>query len=182
MIRRNALSLVTVALALLAGCKDSTGSSTHDRVSFTYSGSRSGSFSASGPVPSTNAPWANAFAGASSASDGYTVSAYAPSTATVGSRLVLLTDQAGGIGTYSSDCSDIGPTDRCFFGVVKFDWDGSAPPGTSNGVTFGTEHVTLNITSLTATRMKGTFSGTFVNGSQRITIPDGTFDVPVKQL
>jgi hypothetical protein len=180
--RRSALLLATLALALLAGCKDSTGSTTHDRVSFTYSGSRSGSFSASGPVPSTSAPWAKAFAGASAASDGYTVSAYSPSTATVGTRLVFLTDQAGGTGAYSSDCSDSGTADRCFFGVIKFDWDGSAPAGTANGVSFGTEHVTLNLTSVTATRMAGTFSGTFVSGAQRITITDGAFDVPVKQL
>jgi hypothetical protein len=181
MIRFPRPPVLALALGLAAGCKDSTGSSAHDRLSFSYGGAASGTFSASGPVPATSAPWSTQFAGGLQDADGYTLSAYAPNTATVGTRFVLVTYQPGGADTYSSDCASVLPTSRCFTALLFFDWDGSAP-GTPAGLSLRTEHVTLHVASVTATRIKGTFSGTFVSGSgQHVTVPDGTFDLPLVQ-
>ncbi|HET6762456.1 MAG TPA: hypothetical protein VFH27_02260 [Longimicrobiaceae bacterium] len=181
MIRALRLTASVAALLSLAACggKLIDDFDPPEMASFGYSGDATGYFSARGAVPADGAPWASAFAGAYRESDGYVVTAYAPTTGTRGNRLVIATSGPVEPGTYSSDC-DGDPASRCLLAVVALNMDpGTA--GTDPGeIAYVADHVTFTVDSgLKEPWLTAHFSGTFVNGGRTLNVSSGNVMLPL---
>ena len=184
--KRRAILAVLAAAAALAACKDSTG---HDgvgsgSVSFTYTGARSGSYSASGEFErlGTSSFVKKSFATGVNVNDAsgpvIGILGYVPVTATTGHQVVLVLPPVTG-----GETLEIDPTCEtvtfCPLGLVSFDINPDTQFDDSEGYLFtgGTVHVT----SATTDRVAGTFSGTAVDvtGTKTLTVTNGSFDVPI---
>lgn len=177
--RLPAAALAALALILGAACGDSTGATTRDALSFRYAGDATGSFTAAGPAPVPGTGRWSAYAHGVQ-DGGYIISAYAPTSATRGTRLALVTLQLSGPGTYTSDCTNADDGYRCLAGSLSLQMDHTTPNVDEGEMDLGPEHVTLTVTSAADGRIKGTFSGTFTSrANQRLTVTDGAFDLPL---
>jgi hypothetical protein len=143
-------------LATLASCSDSSGpSGFNGTVSFTYSGATTGSFSASGGIPS-GAPeteeWAVGFRSDEEQLVGAT--AIVPRSSTKHDFFFLqLPRLTVGSSTITDNCT----AENCAAVVVDLNVDNTS--GDSDffcGLTQGT----ITITSISSTRVEGTFNGT----------------------
>jgi len=178
-----ALAAVTVAAA---ACKDTTGIAppTAGSLSFSYTGARSGSYSASGLLTRHND---SAFVKQSFAS-GLTLTnngrpyvgmlSYAPLTTSSGDEVVFLFPSvgAGQTLTFTETCA----TSTCSLGLIAFNTNPDLVNDGSDPFFFTTG--TLQITSVKDGRIAGTFSGTAVDslGTRTITVTGGTFDISVR--
>jgi len=175
------------AVALLAACNDSTGSTRTDpgSLSFTYTGARSGSYSVTGRYePRTSSFAKQPFAvGARSTQVGEEAAAllsYLPVTSSTGHMLLMGLPGVTGTGTFTFDSSACGdePT-VCPFALLLFDTNPDLEEDDSQVFSFSSG--TVNVTSSTGGHLRGTFSGTAETffGDSVITVTNGTFDVPV---
>jgi hypothetical protein len=171
--------LVLVAsLALLPGCKDSSGpSGLNGTLSFSYSGAMTGNFSASGefnPLTMETAAWA---AGERDDVDGILfVGAAVPRNSTSHDVLGIEIERLSpGTATISANC-----TTNCAFVALIF---GSENTGSGFLLACDIEAGTVTITEITTTRARGTFSGNgtcFAPGTgnpQAFAVANGAFDV-----
>jgi hypothetical protein len=176
------------AAAALAGCKDSTGNDGpgSGSVSFTYTGARSGSYSASGEFErvGTSSFVKKSFAAGVTLADPsgqyIGVLGYVPVTATTGNQAVLVLPTVTGGETLTLDptCES---TTFCPLGLITFDLNPDAQVDDSEGFLFSDG--TVHVTSVANGRIKGTFSGTAVDitGTKTLTVTSGAFDVPLLQ-
>jgi hypothetical protein len=174
--------LLAGALALVASCGDSgTGSNNlSGSLSFTYSGAISGSFSASGTLPVVTSldtqQWA---VGLRDDSQGEViVEASKPRTSTSHDVVVLFITRTT-VGSSSVDCGQNTCAD------LFFDFDADNSTGDAQQSCFLTSG-TLAISTITTSRVTGTFSGTGAcfdvgGGSASFTVNSGTFDVALVQ-
>lgn len=186
--KRSTLLAVLAATAALAACKDATGDNGvgSGSVSFTYSGARSGSYSAKGEFEKvgTSSFVKKSFATGVSLRDAngdvIGILGYVPVTATTGHQAVLVLPPVSGGETLEIDPTCEGVT-FCPLGLITFDINPDEQFDDSEGYLFtgGTVHVT----SVANNRLKGTFSGTAVDitGTQTLTVTNGSFDVPLLQ-
>jgi hypothetical protein len=169
------LSLCLVTLVSACGGDATQPIGAPSSISFSYSGYRTGDYSASGFVPDVRTgtrwtmPWASAgnFATIDSA---YTrISASLP--ASTGNHLVELLLPRAVAGTF--------PLSAVHFDEVIFDYK----TGVSNGQIYSFTPGTITVTSSTAERVVGTFSGTAVDtlNKRTITVTNGKFDVHIDQ-
>jgi hypothetical protein len=175
------------ALALLAACNDTTGNGGTDTgsLSFTYSGARAGTYSASGRFQARSTSFAKQpFAiGARSSEAGVSevaVLSYLPVTTSTGHMLLLGLPGNSGTGSYSFDDSGCSGEDLdCAFALLLFDTNPDLEEDDSQVFAFTTG--TVNVTSNTSGHLRGTFSGTAETffGDSVITVTNGSFDVPV---
>jgi hypothetical protein len=177
-----ALAAATLAMA---GCKDSTGPkpTASGSLSLSYTGVRSGTFSASGALQRQGTsgfvkqPFAAGVKLVSGSQNYVGIVAYLPVTATTGHQVILLfpSSPAGTNLTLTDDCA----VGVCPLGVVAFDTDPDAQVDESDPFAFSTG--TLHISTISGSRISGTFSGTALDfeGTRQITVTGGTFDVPL---
>lgn len=176
--------LLVAGVSLLASCGDSSGptSGQSGTLSFTYSGGVSGSYSASGAIPSNQAQF-NTTTWSAGFKDEPNQSLVVESVATrAGGRfdlVVLSIDRlVNGSSTVDVNC-DPDVDDACtgivvFFGVDNNTFDSQFLCGLETGQ--------LTLTSISETRAQGTFSGSgacldenFVESA--FTVSGGSFDV-----
>lgn len=176
------LLLVLTPLALLAACGGdgpTTITAFDGSLSFTYSGANSGTFSASGSVPTSasaqaTSAWAVAYASSSSEMD---VVASAPRTATTHDAVVVFIQRnTVGSVTINSSCSVSCNEVDLVIGLANSGQSFTASCFLTTG--------TIAITEKSASRMKGTFSGTGTcltqaGSSGPFTASNGTFDVAI---
>lgn len=174
--------LLVPSLALLASCGGdgpTTVTGFNGALSFTYSGANSGTFSASGSVPTTaNGQFTNAWAAAqaSSTSEMF-VAAVSPRSSTTHDIVgIFIQRNTVGSVTINSTCNVNCNSVDLAIGVAN------------NGSTFTADCFltagTIAITEKTSSRMKGTFSGTgtcssSVGSTGSFTATGGTFDVAI---
>lgn len=176
MFRRSCIVLLGVLA--LSGCKDSAGVDDDGPgvVKFTYAGQLSGTFNASGIVPAAGG--AEFGAATLSPNGGLTIVATDDDGTRYGNTILLRASPKEG----SVTCAPGSVRDTC---TIRAEAQFSLPAdaaATANGYVG-----TLNVTTLTATRTRGTFSfelpsniyqaGTGVAGTLRVV--NGTFDVPI---
>jgi hypothetical protein len=175
-------SLLAAALALVASCGDSgtENNNLSGSVNFTYSGAISGSFAASGALPVITSLETQQWAvGARDEANGeIIVEALKPRTSTSHDVAVLFIPRLT-VGSSSVDC----PQTTCAGGFFDFDVNNST--GDSQQTCFLATG-TLTISTITSSRVTGTFSGTgsCVDASQNIaafSVNSGTFDVALVQ-
>lgn len=171
------------SLALLAACGGdgpTTVTAFDGALSFTYTGGNAGTFSASGSLPTSasgqaTASWAAAQASATSE---MAVVAFTPRNATTHDEVgIFIQRNTVGTETVNSSCS---------FNCNGLDIViGVANGGSTFTATCFLTAGSIAITEKSATRMKGTFSGTGMcmtsaGASQGAwTVTNGTFDVPI---
>ncbi|HKP77083.1 MAG TPA: hypothetical protein VJT67_16245 [Longimicrobiaceae bacterium] len=185
--RRMMTLALLAAAATLAGCKDSTGDGDgvgSGSVSFTYTGARSGTYSASGEFEKLGSGSfvKKSFATGVNLNDAngnvIGILGYVPVTATTGHQAVLVLPPVTGGETLEIDPTCEGTT-FCPLGLISFNLNPDEQFDDSEGFLFtgGTVHVT----SVANGRLKGTFSGTAVDvtGTQTLTVTNGSFDVPL---
>ena len=168
---RTIVPLLCGAMAVLAACsRDATGpSGAPGTLSFTYSGTRSGNFSATGFSPDvrTGTLWTTAWVNAGVVADNVgntfvNITANVPSSGSSQVVQLIVPDQTG---TFRLD--SIGS-------IVVYDY----LLNDSNGATFRFTPGTVTVTSVNASRMAGTFSGTATDSLNRtIVVSGGSFDV-----
>lgn len=176
------------AVLALAGCSDSTGSSTgaaSGSLSFGYTGVRSGSYSASGTLHLVTdstftkqqfAAGIHIFTGV----DAVGLLAYSPVTGSTGHEVLMVFPYS--TTSQTLDLSGAGCTTTtalCPFASIVFD---SNPDLSVDGSQeFDFVSGTLQVSGVSNGRVQGTFSGTAstVGGDSVITVTNGTFDVPV---
>ena len=177
------LRILLPSLALLASC-GGDGPTTivafDGALTFTYSGGNSGTFNASGSLPTSasgqaTASWAAAQA---TATTEMVIAASTPRSATT-HDLVGIFIQRNTVGTETVNSS-------CSFNCNGLDITiGAANSGSTFTSTCYLTSGSIAITEKSATRMKGTFSGagqcmTSTGSSQGAwTVTNGTFDVPI---
>ncbi|HEU4562781.1 MAG TPA: hypothetical protein VFS20_33435 [Longimicrobium sp.] len=171
------------AVALLAACNDSTGGSGTGpgSLSFSYSGDRVGSYSASG----TYRPRGSSFdkvpfaVGVRSSGSDLAVLSYQPVTSTTGDMVLLAVSGVSQTGSYSLASDNCGSND-CPLALLLFDTNPDLEEDDSQVFAFSSG--TLNVTSISSGRMTGTFSGTAETffADSVITISNGSFDLPVR--
>jgi hypothetical protein len=192
------LPLLAVAAALLlAGCADAAGPDPFDpvgRLSFTYRGAVSGAFSAVGvlePEPGgTFSPVTGA--GGYRLAEGL-VLAGSVATATGLDAFSLLLGGVEGPGTVALDptaCAG-GSAPSCRAGVflpglAAAAWSGVPDPAEILAAGFVMIAGEVVVTSISSTRVRGTFRGLAVRGAEpslanTIAIEGGTFDLPVRE-
>ena len=174
--------VIGASLALLASCKDSSTSPSgfSGTLSFSYSGAITGNFSASGVMPAaTGAMETSAWAaGEVSTVDGVTyVAAATPRNSTSHDFFGFYVERTTpGSSSASDNC-----TSNCAFVGFEFGMQNGAGNTWLQICSLTTG--TVAITEITATRVKGTFSGTgecvpFGSSTpQAFTVTNGTFDV-----
>jgi hypothetical protein len=175
--------LLAGALALVASCGDSgTGSNNlSGSVSFTYSGAISGSFSASGALPVVTSQETQQWAvGARDDSQGEViVEALKPRTSTSHDVVILFITRTT-VGSSLVDCGQNVCADLFFdFDVNNSSEDVQQSCFLASG--------TLNIATITSSRVTGTFSGTgscfaLGGGAASFTVSSGAFDVALVSL
>jgi hypothetical protein len=180
-------ALVASALALAACDGSSTGSSTTTgSVSFHYAGSSSGDFSASGDVPRTGASPAVQFVAAVRDSSGdEPIVALVGFQPVAGGRVHLVEfdmQDARGERTLSmaESCYDQSTLAGCAIALVGLNYDVSTSQSVAGEESYFTDAGTMHVTTATATRLQGTFSGhaTELDSPGQITLTEGKFDVP----
>jgi hypothetical protein len=176
--------LAAAALALAACGGDGTGSSVEPgSLSFTYTGARSGSYSATGSIRRTSdstfarQPFAVGAKGSLQGTSFVSILSYQPVTAETGN--MALFDLANVTGPTTLSLSSACDADDCPFAAIVFDTDPNASEDESDFYLF--ESGTLNVTSVSGNHLRGTFSGTATEffGDATITVTNGTFDVPL---
>jgi len=186
-----------VALTLAAcdggGPGDPNPPETGGTVSFTFSGDQSGSFSAAGmrqgsPENPAFGTWAAA--GWSQEEQQLAVAAFRGRTAPAGDWFVLGLGNTTGTGTVTLDgapCLE-GEEDGCAMGILGFDVREPGEFDPTNDRVYAILSGTVTITTFTADRLRGTFSGTAVHlldhftsapEPRTLTIAGGSFDVPL---
>jgi len=179
---------IAVAVFALAGCQDATGPSVPEHtLTFQYSGDVTGSFSSSG-LPTLAAPGILA-------PTGYVAAISYPAGSSRAGTLSFITQDPRGQqngdmflmsmipsrrGTIAvPSASNDTPSALLYLGVV---WNASLFQPTRIYVFDGT----LNVASVSATRVRGTFHGTAhlltqsgIDSRHAITITNGEFDVPI---
>ena len=181
MISRNLLLVPSLALIAACGSDGPTTVTAFDgALSFTYSGGTSGTFNASGSLPSTasgqtTTAWAAAQASATSE---MFVGAVSPRSATT-HDLVGIFIQRNTVGTETINSS-------CGFNCNGMDITiGMANSGSTFTVNCFLGSGSIAITEKSASRMKGTFSGTGQcmtstgSAAGAFTVTNGTFDVAI---
>ncbi|HET7229508.1 MAG TPA: hypothetical protein VFJ16_05865 [Longimicrobium sp.] len=175
------------AVALLAACGDSTGSSGSGTgsLSFSYSGVRSGSYSATGEFKGGNSnfdgkPFAVGIRAIQPTGSVLALISYQPVTSSKGNVVVFALPNISGTGSIDLTCASADFT-TCAFASVIFDTDVTVEE--EDGQTFLFTSGTVNVTTNSGGHLRGTFSGTAENfeGDSVITITNGTFDVPVRK-
>jgi len=180
-----AAALAAASIALSA-CGDGTGSSgttASGSLSFDYSGARSGSYRASGTFQRTSdstfakQPFAVGARGTVSGTTFVDLLSYQPVNAQTGHMVLIELPNVTAPATFSLNGSC--DTDDCPLAGLVFDTDPSASEDSSDLYFFDTG--TLQVTSVSSGRIRGTFSGTATQflGEQTITVTNGTFDVPL---
>lgn len=167
------LCLATAAMACGSDTTQPTG--VPSTVSFTYAGDRNGSYTTTGFIPDvrTGTLWTTKWATAgnfSSGTQGFTgVSASLP-TSTGNQRLEISFPYAV-TGTF--------PLSKANFDALIFDFNN----GVSNGQIYFFNPGTVTVTSATADRVVGTFSGTAIDSvaNKTIVVTNGSFDVHIGQ-
>ena len=167
---RTIVPLLSGAMALLAACsREATApTGTPGTLSFAYSGTRSGSFSATGFAPDvrTGTLWSSSWVDAGVVGD-FTgtyvaIRANVPST---GSSHVVQLIVPNQVGTFRLDTIS---------SIVVFDYLLNNTAGTE----FDFKPGTVTVTSVNADRMAGTFSGTATDTLNRsLVVTGGSFDV-----
>jgi hypothetical protein len=179
--------LIAASLSLLAGCggdKASGPTGLAGALSFTYSGALSGTFNVTGQMPAGQSQmettsWATGEIIASGTDAGTYVIAATPRTA--GSTHDFLYIQADRTNTGTSTIDfDNCTANVCSTVFVIFGFQNGTGTGYLQDCYLQTG--TITITEVTATRVKGTFSGTGLCFSQigaqtSWTVTNGTFDV-----
>jgi hypothetical protein len=174
---------LALAALTLSGCGDSTGlGSKTGSLSFSYSGARSGSFSASGEYRATTTsfvkqPFAVGSKGVENGVAFISVLSYQPVTSTTGDVAIVLLPNVTAPTTLSLDSTC--DTDACPLAAVVFDTDPDVDEDESDFYVF--DSGTLQVTSVASGRITGTFSGTATEflSDAAITVTNGTFDVPL---
>lgn len=175
--------IAAASLVLLASCDSATGTvNLGGLLSFTYSGGISGSYSASGALPSTTAgqqttTWAAAEVSAPSGAV-FGISAQPRNATSHDYASLTIARTTAGQATVSPSCSLNCTNLYVIFGA----------PNTGVGGGFLQECYfesgTITITEISATRVKGTFSGTgkcysYLGAETTFTVTNGTFDMAV---
>jgi len=183
--RRLTAALAAATMAA-AGCKDSTGIDppTAGSLAFSYTGARSGSYSANGLLTrdGESSFVKQSFAAGVTLSNGgrayVGMLAYAPVAATTGDEVVFLFPSVGPGQklTLTETCAAVG----CSLGLIAFDANPDLADDGSD--TFYFTSGTIEVNTVSNGRMTGTFSGTAADslGTRTITVTGGTFDVPVR--
>jgi len=190
-----AVLTLLLASGALGACRDGTGiDDSPGSIGFDFAGSASGTFAARGtaPVvaPGAEYPYVSFTSAVRLGTAGITLNAYQDLGGHRGNRIFIhLREPAAGAtlnfqGLYCGDAPGV----RCALGRFDRDVDLNHPSFDTPQMTFlsGTVHVT----SVTATRIRGTFSGHAEDVLLRLETPDtpppatadvvhGTFDVPV---
>lgn len=191
MIRSRRLAVLSLAAAAVLGaCKDSTGpkKSTDNTVgtaSFQYTGFTSGSFSASG-APPTSSVGQPQFAAAQRTDVGGEgiILLFGVQPTSNGRSSVLQLEMAEPSGPAALSLADTCGTSTsvagCAFALVGFNIDVTTTDSVPGEQIFATDAGTVQITQISTTRVKGTFTAhaTDDNG-HTITITGGAFDVPI---
>ncbi|HEX8906038.1 MAG TPA: hypothetical protein VF771_14415 [Longimicrobiaceae bacterium] len=181
---RLAAALAAAAITL-AACGDSTGNSeaSPGSLSFSYTGARSGSYSATGAFRQTSdstfakQPFAVGARGAESGFTYISLLSYQPVTAEEGDMALFILPNVTSPATFplSASCE----TADCPFAALIFDTNPDASEDDSD--LYLLESGSVNVTSVSSRRMRGTFSGTATElfGDASITVTNGSFDVPL---
>jgi hypothetical protein len=180
------LAALAAATVVLAGCKDSTGSGgdiASGSLAFGYAGARSGAFSTSGGVRAQNGggftkeQFATGVRFTDPGGTSMGIIGYLPVTASTGHEVVFAFPgvTAGQSLVLTDNCT----SGACALGVVVFDTDPDLEEDDSDPFFFTSG--TLQVTSVSGSRITGTFSGTAedIEGTRTITVSAGTFDVPL---
>ncbi|HET6764882.1 MAG TPA: hypothetical protein VFH27_14455 [Longimicrobiaceae bacterium] len=188
------LAAVTTALVLgLSACKDSTGNNnggdggltdTSGSVSFQYAGFTAGSFATSGTAPTAvgNHPQFAAAQRDTAQGQAYIVLLGFQQRATGRTDLIDL-EMAEPAGPATLSLADTCGTDTsiagCAFAFVGLNWDLSTSSSLPDEQSYGVDAGSVQITSVSSTRIRGTFSAHALDESgHAITISAGSFDVP----
>jgi hypothetical protein len=175
------------AVAFLAACGDSTGSDDTatgvGSLSYSYSGARTGSYSANGEFQQNTTsfakqPFAVGVRSQQAGQPTILILSYLPVTSTTGHMVLLGFPEISGTGNF--DLSGANCTSLCPVGLLLFDTNPDLEEDDSQ--LFGFITGTVNITSNAGGHLRGTFSGTAENfaGDSVLTITNGAFDVPVR--
>jgi len=179
------LTALAAATLVLAGCGDSTGSNNQiasGSLAFGYTGARSGSYSASGAIHATTTgfvkePFAAGVKLNDSGTDFVGIVAYVPVTTSTGHEVLILFPKvaAGQSVSLSENCV----SNSCPLAIVAFETDPDLEEDDSDPFFFTSG--TLQVTSISGSRISGTFSGQAedFDGTRTITVTGGTFDVPL---
>ncbi|HSU12882.1 hypothetical protein [Longimicrobium sp.] len=168
----------------LAACGDSTGSSVDPgSLSFTYTGARSGSYSATGAIVRTSdttfakQPFAVGAKGTLQGQTFVSILSYRPVTSSTGDMVLFDLANVTGPTVLSLDAGCV--ADDCPFAGIAFDTDPDASEDESDFYLF--DSGTLSVTAVSGGRIRGTFSGTATEffGDATITVTNGAFDVPL---
>lgn len=174
------------SLSLLAGCggdKASGPTGLAGALSFSYSGALSGSFNVTGQMPVSQSQmettsWATGEIVASGAGAGTYVIGATPRTASTHDFVYIVANRTNpGTATINYDNCTVEPCSTVF---VVFGFDNGSGTGYLQDCYLQTG--TITITEVTATRVKGTFSGSglcFTQGQTETawTVSNGSFDV-----
>jgi hypothetical protein len=178
------LTALAAATLALAGCKDSTGSKdiASGSLAFSYTGARSGTYSASGAIHPTASgftkqPFASGVKLTNGGQNFVGIISYVPVTASTGHEVIIIfpSTAAGQNVPLSDNCV----TSDCPLAIVAFETDPDLQEDNSDPFFFTAG--TLHVTSVSSTRITGTFSGVAedFDGTRTITITGGSFDVPL---
>lgn len=146
---------------------------------FSYTGDRSGSFTAEGKMPTSGAAPTGSYAAAHRDTDLAQMGVVAVQT-TSGPRMnqALLLFEGTGTGSYGLGS---GCTDQCAVMYIYFDIAQGTGMTTDTRIFFA-KSGTVNVTEASSKTLKGTFTGTaesFPAGDETIEIKNGTFTAPV---
>lgn len=181
---KNTLLACAAAVLALAACGDSTGSGgAAGTVSYTYTGSRNGSYSAHGTFGVSAGTFIRReFAVATmfnTGTDALGIVAYHPVSTSHADVALITIPHPSGPGSWQVsfngcqlDCAELG---------FVFNLNGLAA-GSEAETTYYMDHGTVTLTSLSATHAEGTFQGIAVNFSgaaDSIVITNGKFSVPI---
>jgi len=175
------------AVALLAACGDSTGSSNtatgSGSLSYTYTGARSGSYSANGEFQQNTTsfvkqPFAVGVRSQQAGLSAISIVSYLPVTSTTGHMVLIGIPELSGTGNI--DLSGTSCSSLCPLALLLFDTNPDLEEDDSQ--LFGFTGGRVSVTSNSGGHLRGTFSGTAENfaGDSVITITNGAFDVPIR--
>ena len=186
--RHRPLFVLCAALALgAASCggdggpaEPGGGGEASGRLAFDFTGDRSGRFSAEGVPPADSAPTAHGtWAGAAhSGGELILVGSRARAAPRVDLLFLVLSDVSAP-GTYAIDPLGGGPG----VGILVFDVDADASEVDEQAVTYVLTTGSITIEAISAERVRGSFFGDAVRleGSQRLFVTGGTFDLPMSE-
>lgn len=187
--------LIALSLALVAGlaaCKDSTGSDKKTdngsgSMSFSFTGSTTGSFSASGAFPTTSGVPTVQFAAAvrdtTSTGEPYMVLlGFQPTTSGRGHLVEFDFANSTAPQTLTLDeaCYSHSTLTGCAIALVGLNYDLSTSSSVAGEESYFFDSGTFTVTSVDATHVRGTFTGhaTDSDTGHTITVTAGQFDVP----